>query len=127
MRWACPICGSRDYMRVVPSRGKQEYASQFFTCLGCSVLFVEPMLFARATEVRDIYPQASEMAHVDSNERLASALMLIAATLWLIGSALFALYARNWGSYGETYGALGGVVVLLMHIRPTRSARHQKR
>lgn len=39
---------------------------------------------------------------------------LIAATLWLIGSALFALYARNWGSYGQTYGALGGVVVLLM-------------
>jgi membrane protein len=30
---------------------------------------------------------------------------LIAAILWLIGSALFALYVRNWGSYGETYGA----------------------
>jgi len=39
---------------------------------------------------------------------------LIAATLWLIGSALFAIYVRNWGSYGETYGALGGVIVLLM-------------
>jgi membrane protein len=39
---------------------------------------------------------------------------LIATTLWLIGSALFALYVRNWGSYGETYGTLGGVVVLLM-------------
>lgn len=38
----------------------------------------------------------------------------IAATLWLVGSMLFALYVRNWGSYGETYGALGGVVVLLM-------------
>ena len=39
---------------------------------------------------------------------------LIAATLWLVGSALFALYVRNSGSYDETYGALGGVIVLLM-------------
>jgi membrane protein len=39
---------------------------------------------------------------------------LAAASLWLIGSLLFALYVRNWGTYGETYGALGGVIVLLM-------------
>jgi len=39
---------------------------------------------------------------------------LIAASLWLIGSALFALYVRNWGSYGRVYGALGGVVVLVL-------------
>ena len=38
----------------------------------------------------------------------------VAATLWLIGSLLFAIYARGTASYGETYGALGGVVVLLM-------------
>lgn len=38
----------------------------------------------------------------------------IAATLWLIGSALFAVYVSNFGSYNETYGALGGVIVLLL-------------
>jgi membrane protein len=38
----------------------------------------------------------------------------VAATLWLIGSALFSMYVRNWGSYGRIYGALGGVVVLVL-------------
>lgn len=37
-----------------------------------------------------------------------------AATLWLGGSLLFALYVENINNYGIMYGALGGVVVLLM-------------
>lgn len=40
----------------------------------------------------------------------------IAAALWIVGSALFTLYVRTSGTYGETYGALGGVVVLLLWL-----------
>jgi membrane protein len=39
----------------------------------------------------------------------------IAATvLWVIGSALFSLYVTRFGSYNETYGSLGAVVILLL-------------
>jgi membrane protein len=38
----------------------------------------------------------------------------VAATLWLLGSVLFELYVKNFSSYGVMYGALGGVVVLIM-------------
>lgn len=41
---------------------------------------------------------------------------LVAAVLWLGGSVLFALYVDNVGSYNKTYGALAGVVVLLLWL-----------
>lgn len=38
---------------------------------------------------------------------------VLATTLWLLGTAAFTIYVQNFGSYTETYGALGGVIVLL--------------
>ena len=38
----------------------------------------------------------------------------IAATLWLGMSALFAMYVQAFANYGKTYGALGGVIALIM-------------
>ncbi len=38
----------------------------------------------------------------------------IAATvLWLVGTVAFSVYAQNFGSYNETYGTIGGVIILL--------------
>jgi membrane protein len=36
-----------------------------------------------------------------------------ATILWLVGSALFSTYVANFGSYNETYGSLGAVIVVL--------------
>lgn len=39
---------------------------------------------------------------------------IVATVLWLIGSAGFTIYVANFGSYNETYGSVGAIVVVLM-------------
>jgi membrane protein len=48
--------------------------------------------------------------------------VLLALVAWIAASLLFALYVANFGSYNETYGTLGGVVVFLLWLWLTNMA-----
>lgn len=41
---------------------------------------------------------------------------ITATALWLLGSGLFSLYISNFSNYDETYGALAGVIVVLLWL-----------
>jgi len=41
---------------------------------------------------------------------------VLATLLWIAGSVLFAVFVRNFGAYQPTYGAIAGVVILLLYI-----------
>lgn len=41
---------------------------------------------------------------------------IIATVLWLVGSALFTLYVEHYGTFGQTYGALAGVIILMLWL-----------
>ncbi len=48
--------------------------------------------------------------------RWASVGAVVATVIWVIASVGFSLYVDNFGSYGKTYGALAGVIVLLLWL-----------
>jgi uncharacterized BrkB/YihY/UPF0761 family membrane protein len=42
------------------------------------------------------------------------AITALALVVWILASVAFAFYVANFGSYNETYGTLGGVVVVFL-------------
>jgi membrane protein len=48
--------------------------------------------------------------------RWASPGAIFAAVAWLVASILFSIYVSNFGSYNETYGSLGAVVVVMLWL-----------
>jgi membrane protein len=61
-----------------------------------------------------VYRLAPDRA--DPQFRWTSSGALVAAVLWIVGSAGFSLYVNNFGSYNKTYGALAGVIVLMLWL-----------
>jgi membrane protein len=49
----------------------------------------------------------------DPKFRWASIGAVVAVVVWALASVVFSLYVNNFGSYGKTYGALAGIVILL--------------
>jgi membrane protein len=47
---------------------------------------------------------------------------VLAIVVWLLASAGFAIYVANFGSYNQTYGALGGMIVFLVWLWITNVA-----
>ena len=41
---------------------------------------------------------------------------IAAAVAWLLASVLFSIYVTNFGSYNETYGSLGAIVVVMLWL-----------
>lgn len=54
--------------------------------------------------------------HVDQDFVWLTPGSVLAATLWLAGSVAFRFYVVNFGSYNATYGAIGGVMVLMLWL-----------
>jgi membrane protein len=73
-----------------------------------------PLVFALvATAVGLIYYFAPD---VDQDWVWLTPGSVVATALWLIGSLGFRIYIVNFGSYNETYGTIGGVMVLLLWL-----------
>ena len=67
-----------------------------------------------------VYAFAPDLEH--RRFRWISPGSVLAVTIWLLASALFFLYVSNFGTYGATYGAFAGAIILLLWLYITSLA-----
>ena len=72
------------------------------------IVFFAVVMFALSTLYRYAPPRRS------ANWRWLSPGAFAATFLWIAGSAGFSIYVASFGSYNETYGTLGAIIVLLL-------------
>ena len=72
------------------------------------------LIVAMNTVLAVLYRLAPDRA--DAKFRWVSVGAATATLVWLVASVAFSVYVDNFGSYGKTYGALAGVVVLLLWL-----------
>jgi membrane protein len=92
---------------VLAALGTSEWAKVVVSIVRVALLWAGMVLGLAV-----VYRYAPARKH--ARWRWVSTGSIVAATLWLGASALFAFYVTNFAGYAKTYGALGGVVVLLM-------------
>lgn len=78
---------------------------------GASWLFVLSLLSVALSALYRFGPDRDQ-----PEWRWVSAGSIIACIIWLAASVGFAIYASNFGSYNESFGSLGGAIVLLMWL-----------
>ena len=72
------------------------------------------------TMIAVLYYAAPNVKH--PGFKWASPGSIFAVLVWILASVAFAFYVANFGSYNETYGSLGGVIVFLMWLWITNNA-----
>ena len=75
-----------------------------------------PVLFLLVSFLFALLYWASSGGEHEGGFRLVTAGGLVAVLVWVAASAGFAFYVSNFGSYNETYGSIGGVIVFLVWL-----------
>jgi membrane protein len=90
--------------------------------LGRTVAFLRyPVAFAALSMLLWLVYYVLPARDQNVAKRYVTAGALVAATLWLMTTSLFRLYVADFGRY-ETYGIVGGVIVLLLWLYLTALA-----